>query len=565
MIPQKPSRELTEGTSMRSNLVFTLLLSLVLVAVPALADEPHQHTGGDPQKLGYVAFSNSCSPAVQKPFAHAMAMLHSFWYEEARRQFGAVAEQDPKCAIAWWGVAMTYWQPLWEPRGPNPEPLRKGQEAILKARAVGGGTQRERDFIAALETFYANADKTDHIDRVLAYEKAMASLHGRYSKDTEVRVFYALSLLGSATSLPPDKTYARQRKAGELLLPLFRTQPDHPGAVHYIIHAYDYPVLASGALAAARRYAQIAPDSPHAQHMPSHIFTRLGLWQESIESNRKVIKLARQHDVVGEALHAMDYLVFAYLQQGQDRQAQSVVKSMPKIPGPQAALYFASVYAHAAIPARYAVERRQWLEAAKLSVPADFPGGRYAWADAVIYFARALGAARTGLLDQARGDVEKLASIHHTLKQHPEDYWAGQVEIQRRSAAAWLAFAEGKRDEALELMRSAAMLEDSTDKHPVTPGQIVPARDLLGQMLLELNRPREAGAEFTRVLKAEPNRFGALYGAARAAELAGEADRARELYATLVELAPDSDRAEVRHARAVVTGKRGREADGRGV
>jgi hypothetical protein len=387
----------------------------------------------------------------------------------------------------------------------------------------------------------------------------METLHASNPEDTETRVFYALSLLASATSLPPDKTYQRQRKSGELLLPVFRSQPNHPGAAHYIIHAYDYPALAPGALEAARRYAQIAPDSPHAQHMPTHIFTRLGLWQESIESNCKVIEVARQHDDVGEELHATDYLVFAHLQQGQDRQAHAVIKLMPKI-RPGVVLYFASVYAHAAIPARYAVERRQWSEAAKLSVPTEFPGGRYAWADAAIYFARALGAARTGMLEQARRDVEKLASFQQTLERLKEDYWAGQVEIQRRSAAAWLAFAEGKRDEALELMRSAATLEDSTDKHPVTPGQIIPARDLLGQMLLEMNRPREAGAEFTRVFNAEPKRFGALYGAARAAELAGEADRARELYATLVELAPDSDRAEVRHARAVVTGKRGREA-----
>jgi tetratricopeptide (TPR) repeat protein len=540
---------------MNSKLVSPILLGLVLVAIPVRAEEPPHHAGGDPRKLGLVEFPNTCSPAVQQPFAQALAMLHSFWYEAARRRFAAVAQQDPNCAIAWWGLAMTYWQPLWEPRGPNPETLRKGQEVIEKAQAAGSPSKRECDFVAALEAFYVHADTIDHRDRVLAYEKAMETLHANNPKDTEARVFYALSLLASATSLPPDKTYQRQKKAGELLLPVFRSQPAHPGAAHYIIHADDYPDLASAALEAARRYTQIAPDSPHAQHMPSHIFTRLGLWRESIESNRKVIKVARRHEVVGEELHATDYLIFAYLQQGQDPQAQAVIASMPKIPGPEAVLYFASIYAHAAIPARYAVERRQWNEAARLPEPENFPGGRYVWADAVIYFTRALGAARTGMLEQARAEVRKLASFQQTLEQLKEDYWAGQVDIQRRAAAAWLAFAEGKRDKALELMRSAATLEEATNKHPVTPAQIVPARDLLGQMLLELNRPREAGEEFTKVLNSEPNRFGALYGAARAAELAGEGERARKLYNKLIELAPESDRAEVRHARALVTGK----------
>lgn len=534
---------------MRMSVVFLMVLSIASFGFPALADQNHQHAAGNPEQLGSVEFTNSCAAGVQPQFTRAIAMLHSFWYEEAGSQFRQIAEADPRCAIAWWGVAMSHWQPLWEPRGPNPEAFQKGLTAIQKAREIGGGSRYERGFIAALEKFYANADTIDHRDRVLAYEMAMETLRANHPEDTEARVFYALSLLGSATSLPPDKTYQRQRKAGELLMPIFRSQPNHPGAAHYIIHACDYPALASDALEAARRYAKIAPDSPHAQHMPSHIFTRLGLWGESITSNRNVIQVARKYRIVGEELHAMDYLVFAHLQKGEDEQALQVIKEMPKVEE-GVPLYFASIYAHAAIPARYAVERRQWKEAARLPEPKNFPGERYAWADATIHFARALGAARSGDVKQARGDVEKLMTFRDTLQQHKEDYWATQVEIQRRTAEAWLTLAEGWHSQALKVMRSAAALEDTTDKHPVTPGQIVPARDLLGQMLLELKRPNAALAEFNTVLQAEPNRFGALYGAARAAELAGRAAIAQKRYALLIKAAPSSKRDEVRQARA---------------
>lgn len=537
---------------MRVSLVFLMVLSLASFVLPVLADEGHQHSTGDPKQLGSVEFINSCSAEAQPQFARAVAMLHSFWYEEAGRQFREVAAGDPRCAIAWWGVAMSYWQPLWEPRGPIPAAFQEGLTAIHKARKLDGGNRHERDFIAALEKFYANADTIDHRDRVLAYEQAMETLHATNPEDTEARVFYALSLLASATSLPPDKTYQRQRKAGELLMPVFRSQPNHPGAAHYIIHAFDYPALASDALEAARRYSKIAPDSPHAQHMPSHIFTRLGLWDESIASNRNVIRIARQYRIVGEELHAMDYLVFAYLQKGEDDKARQVIEEMPKAQA-GAPLYFAGIYAHAAIPARYAVERRQWDEAARLPVPKVLPGGRYAWADAAIHFARALGAARTGNVEQARRDVEKLSSFQSALQQLKEAYWATQVEIQRRAAEAWLAFAEGRRDQALELMRSAAALEDTIDKHPVTPGQIVPARDLLGQMLLELKRPNEALVEFNTVLQVEPGRFGALYGAARAAELSGRAELARQWYEQLIEAASGSQRNEVRYAQAYLS------------
>ncbi|HET6628250.1 MAG TPA: tetratricopeptide repeat protein [Woeseiaceae bacterium] len=533
---------------MRASVPVLIAPFLALCTSPALPDPVHEHPAGDPELLGAVEFQTSCVPEVQEPFARATAMLHSFWYEAARDAYQAVATGDPQCAIAWWGVAMSYWQPLWEPQGPNPDALRDGLEAVRAARAVGGGSPVERDFIAAIATFYENAGTVGHRDRVLAYEKAMEAVHAAHPEQTEARVFYALSLLGSAASLPPDKSYRRQRKAGELLMPVFESRPEHPGAAHYIIHAYDYPALAQRGLEAARRYAAIAPDSPHAQHMPSHIFTRLGLWDDSIRSNRKVIQVARKYGDVGEELHGTDYLVFAYLQKGEDDNALAVIEDMPKAPV-TGVKQFSGTYAQAAIPARYAVERRQWKEAARLPEPTGFPGGRYAWANAAIHFARALGAARSGDPEQAAVDVEALGACIETLERHDETYWATQVEIQRRAAAAWLALAEGREDEALESMRSAAELEGTTDKHPVTPGQIVPARELLAQMLLELGRPEEALTEFEAVLKAEPNRFGPLSGAARAAELAGRPDTARARFTQLVAVAPDSRRQEVREAR----------------
>jgi tetratricopeptide (TPR) repeat protein len=509
--------------------------------------QAHEHRAGDPALLGSIEFRTSCVPEVEEQFARATAMLHSFWYVEARKAYREIATNDPQCASAWWGVAMTHWQPLWEPQGPNPEALQAGMEAVREARAAGGNPV-ERDLISAIAKFYENAGTVEHRDRVLAYEKAMQAAHAAHPEETEVRVFYALSLLGSATASPPDKSYERQRAAGELLMPVFERHPEHPGAAHYIIHAYDYPALARQAVAAARRYAEIAPDAPHAQHMPSHIFTRLGLWDDSIRSNRNVIRVARKYGDPGEELHGTDYLVFAYLQKGEDEHARAVIEGMPPVPD-QDVKRFAALYAHAAIPARYALERRRWQEAARLEEPASLPGGRYAWANAAVHYARAIGAARSGDPEQAAADVDALAACRETLEQHDESYWATQVEIQRQAAAAWLAFAEGRKEAALESMRAAAELEDTTDKHPVTPGQIVPARALLADMLLELDRPAEALREYEAVLKAEPNRFGPLSGAARAAALAGDTATARVRFAQLVEVAPESERPELAEAR----------------
>jgi tetratricopeptide (TPR) repeat protein len=546
---------------------FSRIFTAVIFAVSLFAvaqDEHHNHPAGDPEKLGQVDFANSCAPAVQKQFTKAVAMLHSFWYDEASRQFQAVAQADPNCAIAWWGVAMNAWHPLWEPRGPDASGMQAGSDAIRRAQAVAEQskiTPREQQFITALRTFYDNYDKADHLERVVAYEKQMEALHDANPKDVEATVFYSLSLLGSATSLPTDKTHARQKKAGALVEPILKTQPSHPGVAHMVIHAYDYPDLAPQALEAARMYAKIAPEAPHALHMPSHIFTRLGLWQESIASNLDSAAAARKHDLPKDELHAKDYLVFAYLQTGQDQLARGVFDGDGLSISSDKA-QFQGIYATATMPARYVLERRQWSEAAAMPDPKGFPGGRYSWAEASIYYARALGAARTGKIEAASSNVAKLTEAQQTLKNLKEDYWAGQLEIEKTAANAWLALAEGKKDQALELMRSAVALDDATDKHPVTPGSIIPPRDLLGQMLIELKQPLEAVTVYEALLAKEPNRFAALYGLGRAAELTGQQDKAREAYARLLANTKGDERAEVREARKFIGGEPKRIASG---
>jgi tetratricopeptide (TPR) repeat protein len=547
----------------RVGLLFAVVFCLASLA--AAQEEQHKHPAGDPEKLGKVDFANTCKGDVQAQFGTAVAMLHSFWYDEAQRQFRAVAQADPDCAIAWWGVAMTTWHPLWEPRGPNPKDLEAGAEAIHKATAIadqGKITPRERQFIKALSAFFENSDKIDHAERVVAYEKQMETLQAENPKDVEATVFYALSLLGSATSLPPDKTHARQKKAGALVEPILKTQPSHPGVAHMVIHAYDYPDLAAQALEAARMYAKIAPDSAHALHMPSHIFTRLGLWEESINSNLDSAAAARKHHLLGDELHAKDYLVFAYLQTGQDKEAYSVFNGK----GLSAALnglQFQGIYSVATMPARYVLERHQWAEAAAMPDPTGFPGGRYAWADASIYYARALGAARTGKTEQARRDIEKLNSVSKALKDLKEDYWAGQVEIEKTVASAWALLGDGKKSQGLEMMRTAVTMDDAADKHPVTPGSIIPTRDLLGQMLIELNRPAEAIPEYEKLLAKEPNRFAALYGLGRSAELAEQPDKARDAYARLLEITKGDQREEVRTARKFVNDEKKKVASGK--
>jgi tetratricopeptide (TPR) repeat protein len=510
------------------------------------------------ERLGQVHFPVSCAAAAQKQFNRALAALHSFWYEEALRAFTRVTETDPSCAMGYWGIAMSLYYPLWVP--PSQSTLQKGLNALEKASAIGAKKDREGAYIGAIEVFYQDSNKLDHRTRTVAYEKAMERLYLQYPKDREAGIFYALAL--NATAPPTDKTYAKQLKAGEILEKVFAEQPDHPGVAHYIIHSYDNPHLASRGLPAARRYAKIAPAVPHAQHMPSHIFTRLGLWEESIQSNLGAAAASKAYAAKAhpgaayyEHLHALDYLGYGYLQGAQDREARRVLDELLTIQKVQPEA-FQAAYAFAAIPARYVLERRRWSEAAALTVhPTTFPWNRFPWAEAVTYFARAIGSARSGDVARSRKDIEKLESLQDALVQAKESYWAKQVDIQRRVATAWFLRAEDKNDEALNLMQSAADLEDSTDKHPVTPAPILPARELLGEMLLEVGNPAQALKEFEASHRREPNRFRGLYGAAKAAQMAGDREKASQYYARLLALCENvhTDRPEIKEARAFLS------------
>ena len=543
-----------------TRLFLSASLAVLFCSFAVLAQETHQHKHEMGEKLGRVNFAVSCNRAAQQQFNRAVALLHSFWYEEAQKAFAEVTKTDPKCGMGYWGIAMSSYHPVWAP--PIPAELQSGVAAVQKATLVGARTQREKDYIAAIEVFYEGADKLDHRTRALAYEKAMEQLYLRYPKDHEAAIFYALALLGTAELT--DKTYANQKKAAQILNKVLAAEPQHPGVAHYLIHSFDYPALAPLALAAARSYAKIAPSSPHALHMPSHIFTRLGLWQESIESNIASAAAAKAHvdrthpgAASFDQLHAMDYLAYAYLQTAQDGKAKEMVDALYRMNKVDANV-FQAAYAFAAIPARYALERRQWSEAAGLKVhPTDFPWNKFPYAEAMIYFARSVGASRSGDIAAASKDLERLSSIQKSLAEAKENYWAIQVEIQRRAAAAWLAHAEGKPEEALKLMNSAADLEDTTEKHPVTPGAIVPARELLGELLLELRQPRQALKEFEASLQVSPNRFNGVYGAAKAAELSGDREKARTFYAKLKALAERSDgqRPELQAAKVFLASK----------
>jgi tetratricopeptide (TPR) repeat protein len=527
-------------------------LALLIATVSGGAQETHPHKHELSEKLGQVNFATSCTKPAQQKFNRAVALLHSFWYDEAEKGFSDVAKIDPKCGMGHWGVAMSWYHPVWQP--PTKIELQNGIAAAEKASLVSAGTQREKDYIAAIATFYKDSDKLDHRTRSLAYEKAMEQLHLRYPHDREAAIFYSLALLG--TSLPSDKTYANQKKAAGILNKVLAAEPNHPGVAHYIIHSFDYPALAELALTAARSYSRIAPDSPHALHMPSHIFTRLGLWPESIESNIASAAAGRKHASAKDEVHAMDYLAYAYLQTAQDGKAKELNDAVYALRNVDAQI-FQVAYALAAIPARYTLERRQWAEAAKLKVPVEgFPWNKFAYAEAIVYFARSLGASRSGDTAAASTAIEHLTALQKSLAEAKEDYWATQVEIQRLGASAWLAHAEGKRDEALKLMRAAADLEDTTEKHPVTPGAIVPARELLGDLLLELREPQQALTEFEGSLRVSPNRFNGLYGAAKAAESAGDRNKARNFYAKLAALGErgDGNRPELQAAKMFLTG-----------
>jgi tetratricopeptide (TPR) repeat protein len=556
--------------------VVTLLSAAILVAFPChthsgSVQEGHQHRHDPSEKLGEVNFTVSCNPQAQRQFNRAVAWLHSFEYEESEKAFTEVTVTDPRCGMGYWGIAMSNYHPIWAP--PTAAGLQKGSSVIDKAKVVGARTQREQDYIAAIEVFYKDSDKLDHRTRTFAYSEAMKQLYRRHPLDREAGVFYALTLIATGM-IAHDKSYTREKEAAQILKRVLAREPQHPGVAHYLIHGYDYPALAHLALPAARSYAKIAPASAHAQHMPSHIFTRLGLWPEAIRSNLDAMAAAkayalrnRMSGVWDEQLHAMDYLAYAYLQEAQDKQAWRVLDELNKIQKAEPE-NFKVAYAFTAIPARYALERRRWDEAAKLPLHPGtlgaFPWQHFRWAEAHIHFARAIGAARTGDTASARQEVEKLAAIRQALVEVKGDYdWAKQVEIERQVASAWLAHAEGRHEESLRLMRAVAELDDATDKHPVTPGAILPAREQLGELLLELRQPIVAFQEFETSLRSLPNRFNGLYGAARAARFAGDqsklaADqkRAKTYYGKLLALCrpADSIRPEIEEAKAFLAG-----------
>lgn len=518
---------------------FALLTTLVSVTA-ANAQEPHQHQHDATERLGQVSFPISCHPAAQQKFNRALALLHSFQYVEAEMAFTEITDGEPNCAMAWWGVAMSLYHPLWAP--PTPAELQKGREAIGRARTANAKMRRERDYIAALETFYKDAGKQDHWERARAYAVSMERVYRRYPQDREAAIFYALALNGTAPA--DDKNLANRTKAAQILYRIWPREPDHPGIAHYLIHSYDYPSLAHLALPAARRYARVAPSSAHALHMPSHIFTRLGMWPDSIQSNLASAAAAKQQvakaqpgSASKDQFHAMDYLMYAYLQGAQDDQAKSILDEAQAYSEVDQVV-FQVAYAWTAIPARFALERRRWSEAASLTLhPVKFPWERFRFAEANIYFARAIGAARSGEAAAARQEINKLASIQTALSGASAGYdWAKQVQIQHHAAAAWLAQAEGKTDEAERLLRAAAEMEDSTDKHPVTPGAILPSREMLGDLLIELKQPAKAIKEYEAVLQTAPNRFNSLYGAAHAAELAGNRQKARDYYTKLTKI-----------------------------
>jgi predicted Zn-dependent protease len=536
----------TEVLVMR--LAFRSLVALALTGIVTVAPVLAQHHAGH-EKLGQVTFANTCSPAVQADLNRSVALLHSFWWGATTKAFTEVAQKDPACGIAYWGVAMAaLGNPFTWP--PPPAALADGTTAIGRARAAGAQSQRELDYIAAIETLYKDHDKVDHRTRVVAYEKAMEQLSARYPDDREAAIFYALAL--NATAVATDKTYAQQLKAASILEAAFREQPDHPGVAHYLIHSYDYPAIAEKGLGAARRYATIAPAAPHAQHMPSHIFTRRGFWQDSIRSN---LASAAAADNDFDRFHAWDYLAYGYLQLGQDRSARGVLDQILSVEKPNV-LNFVTAFALAAVPSRYALERGQWGDAAALALrPADFPWARFPQSEAILVFGRGLGAARGGNLAQARDDQSRLAALRDGLQAAKVGYWADQVDIQRLLVAGWIARGEGRNDDALQLIRAAADREDATEKHPVTPGPIVPARELLGELLLDLGRPAEALREFEASQQREPNRLRGYYGAARAAELAGDTAKAKGQYAQLLTLAEkaDTERPEVAKAKAFLS------------
>jgi tetratricopeptide (TPR) repeat protein len=516
----------------------SLLVAFALQS-PAQASEAAAQSG----RLGKVTFPTSCDPKVQPAFDRAVAMLHSFWYSEGEKAFREVLKGDPQCAIASWGIASILMSNPLAGQGAAPKSAEAAQAAIDEGRRIGAKTQRERDYIEAVAAYYQDfADRSER-ERQTARAQAYEALAKRYPTDDEAQIFFALYTAGTQTQA--DQSYAAYLKAAGILEAQFRKHPDHPGVAHYLIHSYDAPPIAPKGVPAAKRYAGIAPAAPHALHMPSHIFTRVGSWQESAATNKRSMEVAAAGGDGDEAWHAVDYMVYANLQLARDGEARRIMNEARYIPG--VSPRFIAPYAIAAVPARYAVERGAWQEAAQLQPTRS----SYPFVDALTYFARSLGAARSGDVVSAKKDAEQLDMLHKALVDAKNSYWATEVDVQRKAAAAWIQLAEGNKDEAVKLMRTAADLEDRNEKHIVTPGRVIPARELLGEMLLQLNQPAAALKEFEASQAREPNRFRNYFGSAKAAEMAGDKARAAGYYRKLVELgkAADTNRPELASAR----------------
>ncbi|MBI3278784.1 MAG: hypothetical protein HYZ57_02965 [Acidobacteria bacterium] len=534
-----------------------LVLSMILGAGLAAAQQDHARHQHAVAGLGTVNFPTSCNASAQKLISRGAALLHSFGYEEARITFQQAALADPTCGMAHWGVARTWYHPIWAP--PSPEELKQGAAALERALSAGAKTERERDYIQALAVFYKDWQTVDHAARAKAYEQALAKVRERHPKDDEAAIFHALQLVAIGYLDPTDKTYSWQKKGSEILNKVLPRHQNHPGVAHYVIHSVDYPQIAELGLKAARAYAKIAPDSPHALHMPSHIFTRLGLWDDSIASNIASAKSAvaqsqRLHGGGGafDQLHALDYLVYAYLQQAKDRSAQRALQEMAAITRLDEN-QFAAAYAFAASPARLALERHDWTAAARLGVePAWFPWNRFRNVEALAHYAKAIGAARVGDIPAARRAIGEIAAIRKALPASRDYDWAGSVGAQLETATALVAYAEGKQDEGLRSLRAAADHEDAIDKHPVTPGALLPVREILADLLLESGAAEQAVQEYKAVLKTAPRRFNATAGAARAADKAGDTDTARAYAMQLLEIGKDAEapRPELAWARA---------------
>ena len=521
----------------------SLLAAAVSTAALALSSpQPLVAQSDVDQQLGSVHFPTSCNEVAQRRFDRAMRFQHSYWYLAAKEVFEEALKADPTCAIAHWGIALTL---LDNPHNAIPQAnLAPGLAAIQKAKAMNAKTERERDYIDALMLMYADYDKVSHVQRIRAFRDAEEKIAAKYPDDDEAQIAYAITLNTSADL--NDKTYAQQTKGAAILEPLSQRLPRHPGVTHYLIHLYDYPETAAKGLDAANRYAKVAPAAPHAQHMPSHIYTRVGYWKESIDSNIASVKAAKAEKSVGNYLHAQDYMVYAYLQLARDKQARAVIDEMIQESDFKATVLGAH-YALAASPARYAVERSDWNSASQLAVrPSAFN-----YVMAISHFARALGAARSGKPEAATTDIAKLAELRDKLRETKDAYWAEIVDIQRQVAAAWMLHAEGKYDEALKAMSAAADAEDKTEKHALTPGPLAPARELYGEMLLDRGMAKEALAAFEATKAKEPNRFRGFLGAARAAEKLGDKVAAKANYEKLVALTAgaEADRPELAAAR----------------